>query len=72
MTATTRSQSGRDLRAAREKAGLTRVELARLAECSLAQLGSIEQGLTPHRSGVLERAWAVLADSRATNSDGPE
>lgn len=61
MGTTTTSGAGRDLREARERAGLTRVELAALAGCSLAQLASIEQGAVPKRSQVLRAALAALA-----------
>lgn len=63
MTATTTSsRAGRDLRAERKRAGLTRVQLAALVGCSLAQLANIEQGAIPKRSRVLEDAFAALAD----------
>ena len=53
---------GRELRAAREAAGLTRAQLAGMAECSLSSLDAIEQGAVPKRSAVLERAFAVLEE----------
>lgn len=61
MTNTTISAPGHDLRTAREGAGLTRAELAALADCSLASLGNIEAGAVPKRSAVLDAAWAALA-----------
>ena len=57
MTTTTRSAT---LRKEREAAGLSRVQLAGLAECSLAQLASIEQGAIPTHSQVLGRIEAAL------------
>lgn len=65
MSATTTTEPGQtasELRAARERIGLTRAQVARLADCSLAQLGNLEAGAIPHRSAVLERVYAVLAD----------
>jgi transcriptional regulator with XRE-family HTH domain len=59
-TATTTGSGGQSLRAARESAGITRAQLAGLAGCSLASLAAIEQGATPRRSLVLDRAWAAL------------
>jgi len=52
---------GEDLRAARQEAGLTRADLARLVGCSLASLGNLEAGAIPRRSAVLERVLAVLS-----------
>ena len=61
MLATTNADPGRDLRAARERLGITRAQLAGLAGCSLASLCAIEQGACPRRSRVLGQAWAALA-----------
>jgi transcriptional regulator with XRE-family HTH domain len=55
-----RGNAGHDLRAARERAGLTRCQLAGLAGCAISSLGFIEQGAVPARSAVLDRAWAVI------------
>ena len=68
------SAAGRELRAAREARGITRAQLAGLAQCSLASLDRIEQGAVPRRSAVLARAWDALADidsitSSATSKD---
>lgn len=61
MTTTTITPvGGRDLRAAREDAGLTRVQLAALAEVSLASLANIEQGAVPKHSRVLTAAFAAI------------
>lgn len=64
---------GDELRAARQRAGLTRAQLAALAGCSLAQLGNLEQGAIPRRSAVLGRARAVIAsynDARPADQPG--
>jgi transcriptional regulator with XRE-family HTH domain len=55
--------TGHDLRAARVRAGLTRAQLASLIGCSYSQLGNIEAGAVPRRSGVLDRAWTVIAEN---------
>jgi len=60
-----RCEGGRTLRAARESVGLTRARLADLADCSISSLGFIEQGATPERSAVLERAWDVIKQFQA-------
>jgi transcriptional regulator with XRE-family HTH domain len=61
-----RSTPGSDLRAARERLGITRAQLAGLAGCSYASLGLIEQGACPKRSRVLDRAWQAIAQASAT------
>jgi predicted transcriptional regulator len=66
MTATTITTSGCELRTARERAGITRAELARLAGCSLTFLANVEQGAVPRRSPTLDRVWAMLDDENAT------
>lgn len=63
MTTTT---DGVNLKHARQRAGLTRAQLAHLAGCSLASLANIEQGAIPKRSAVLKRALAVLAQQEAS------
>jgi transcriptional regulator with XRE-family HTH domain len=60
MAATTTSERGGNLRTAREQAGLTRVQLANLIGCSLAQLANIEQGAVPKRSHVLRAALEAI------------
>jgi transcriptional regulator with XRE-family HTH domain len=61
MTTTTNTAcAGLNLRRGRERAGLTRAQLAQLAGCSLASLANIEQGAVPKRSEVLERARCVI------------
>ncbi len=55
-----RRTAGEELREARERLGLSRVDLARLAGCSLSMLGNLEQGAPVGRSGVLERAERAL------------
>jgi transcriptional regulator with XRE-family HTH domain len=60
------SSPGRDLRAARERLGISRARLAGLADVSLASLDRIEQGACPRRSRVLSQAWAALAAINAT------
>jgi predicted transcriptional regulator len=69
MTATTTAERGHDLRASRESLGITRAQLAGLADCSLAQLTAIEQGAVPRRSAVLERAWAALDNAESLHND---
>ena len=50
------------LRAQREALGLSRQELARLADCSLSMLHLIENGYAPpRRSRVLERLTFTLS-----------
>jgi transcriptional regulator with XRE-family HTH domain len=66
MTTTITIQRGSELRAARERAGLTRAELAQLAGCSLAHLANVEQGAVPRRSPTLDRVWAILDEENAT------
>lgn len=51
-----------ELRARRERAGLTRTRLAGLVGCSPTSLANIEDGAVPKRSAVLERALALLAE----------
>lgn len=48
------------LREARERAGLTRIELATLVGCSLSQLANIEAGAVPKQSKVLEAAFRAI------------
>lgn len=62
MTTTTTTEPGLTLREERERAGLTRAQLAALTGCSLAALGNIEQGAVPKRSRVLEAAFEAIAD----------
>ncbi len=71
MAATTTTGVGHDLRAARTAAGLTRADVARLAGCSLAALGNIEQGYVPKRSRVLETALEVIAAHDSSTKRGP-
>lgn len=63
MAATTTNRVGRDLREAREAAGLTRAELAALTGCSISSLGNIEQGAVPKESRVLEAARRAIAET---------
>jgi hypothetical protein len=48
------------------------VQLAGLADCSMAALGNIEQGAVPKRSSVLDRAFAALAAVKAEQLGGLE
>jgi predicted transcriptional regulator len=50
-----------DLRAAREHAGLTQVELAARADVSLSMVRTLEYGAIPKRSRALGRALDALA-----------
>jgi predicted transcriptional regulator len=68
MTATTITSSGSELRAARERVGITRTELARLAGCSLTFLANVEQGAVPRRSPTLDRVWAMLDEENAAQA----
>jgi transcriptional regulator with XRE-family HTH domain len=56
-----RSTAGDDLRASRLRLGITRAQLAGLADCSYATLSQIEQGAIPRKSAVLQRAQQALA-----------
>lgn len=76
MVSTTANNSnrGRRLRRERESAGITRAQLAELADCSIASLGYIEQGAVPRRSAVLDAAFAALEnlnDERASAAEKP-
>lgn len=62
-------RAGQELRAAREALGISRAQLAGLADCSLASLDKIEQGAVPRRSRVLAQAWAALASARSERPD---
>ena len=59
-TNTDTSVIGANLREARERAGLTRAQLAALAGCSLASLGNIEQGAVSRESRVLAAALEAI------------
>jgi predicted transcriptional regulator len=54
--------SVRELRQTREAAGLTRAQLAGLADCSMAFIANVEQGYVPKRSPTLEHIFDVLND----------
>lgn len=61
MAASTTSPVGRELRVARERAGLSRQQLAALANCSIAWVVQLEmRGVPPARSEALERIWRAL------------
>lgn len=69
MTITTITRhSGSELRAARERAGLTRAELAQLADCSLAHIANCEHGAVPRHSPTLDRVWALLDEKNAAQA----
>jgi transcriptional regulator with XRE-family HTH domain len=51
-----------ELRAARQRVGMSRARLAGLVGCSPTSLANFEAGAIPKRSAVLERALAVLAE----------
>ena len=61
---------GEALRAARERLGVSRAQLAGLADCSLASLERIEHGACPRRSRVLAQAWAALAELKNEQRPG--
>ncbi|MEA2152868.1 MAG: hypothetical protein QOI18_1101 [Solirubrobacteraceae bacterium] len=67
-----RTSAGSDLGIARTRLGISRVQLAGLADCSMAALGNIEQGAVPKRSSVLDRAFAALAAVKAEQLGGLE
>jgi predicted transcriptional regulator len=52
-----------ELRAARERAGLTRAQAAHRGECSLSTIANAEDGAMPRRSAALARVWAALAEA---------
>ncbi len=60
MPATKPKRSASDLRQDRERAGLTRQELATASGCSMSMLGLLEAGYDPERSAARERIEAVL------------
>jgi predicted transcriptional regulator len=58
-----------DLRSARKAVGLTRAQLAGLADCSISSLGDIEAGAVPRHSRVLQRAYqAIQAHAMSTSA----
>jgi transcriptional regulator with XRE-family HTH domain len=57
---TTVTDASRDLRRLRERAGLTRIELAALARCSPSTLANFEHGYIPERSPTLVRIVEAL------------
>jgi predicted transcriptional regulator len=65
-----KSPAHEDLRAARERFDLTRVDLARLADCSLASLAALEAGAPIKRSAVRERAWRAIRAVEAERTGG--
>ena len=61
MAATTNiTGPGLNLRRERRRVGLTRAQLAQLADFSLASLANIEQGAVPKHRDVLARALRVI------------
>jgi transcriptional regulator with XRE-family HTH domain len=66
---TTIPAAARELRAARERAGLTRAQLAGLTGCSLSTITNIEHGAVPRRSPILDRLWAVLDEANRGEAD---
>jgi transcriptional regulator with XRE-family HTH domain len=62
---TTNTRRVHPLTRRRRKLGLSRLELARLAGCSLQSVNLFEQGHVPKRSAALERVEAVLAAKEA-------
>lgn len=60
-----------EVRARREACGLTRQELAQLADCSIAHLADLERGRAPKRSKVLKRVLLVLDNIEPTDSEAP-
>lgn len=55
-----RHPAGAELKAARQRAGLSRQKLAGLAGCSMAWVQQLEAGVQPADSPTLERIWMVL------------
>jgi len=60
MVTVTSTRVGPELRTARERAGLSREQLARLADCSSSRLAQLEGGMAPAKSEALKRIWRVL------------
>lgn len=69
LTATTSSRVG-GIRSLREARGLTQVDLAQLAGCSVAYLRLLEAGCIPRRSRVLPDVLRALENSEATRDTG--
>jgi transcriptional regulator with XRE-family HTH domain len=67
----TGASGGRALRDLRRAAGLTQVELAHAARCSIATVALFEAGYAPERSTVLPRIIAVLNDERGRMTTAP-
>jgi transcriptional regulator with XRE-family HTH domain len=63
MTVTDTADTAAEIRAARERAGLTRAQVAARAGCSMSMLGDIEAGAIPKRSAVLDRVRTVLDEA---------
>jgi transcriptional regulator with XRE-family HTH domain len=61
VSSTQRFGVGVELRKARERAGLSRQQLAAHARCSVGSISQFEHGARPARSPTLRRVWAVLA-----------
>lgn len=68
-TTTTSPSVGLDLRARRERLGLTRYQLAAQVGCSLTTVANIEAGIVPRSSSVLPRILAALRGLESTEAD---
>lgn len=60
MATVTSHRVGSELRTARERAGLSRQQLATLSHCSIGWLQQLEGGMSPAASPALRRIWRVL------------
>ena len=56
------TMSAEEIRAARERTGLSRAAVAGRTGVSMSTIANIEQGAVPRRSEALERLLAFLAE----------
>ena len=55
-------REGAELRELRQRAGVSRAQLAGIASCSVTMIANIESGYVPARSGVVTRIRAALSE----------
>jgi transcriptional regulator with XRE-family HTH domain len=72
MTASIVSSDVGSLRALREARGLTQVDVARRAGCSVSYIRLLEAGGVPHKSRVLPDVLRVLVPKRSEGLAGNE
>jgi predicted transcriptional regulator len=71
MFSTTSPRVGPELRSAREAAGISREQLARLADCSVNWIEQLEvRAVAPTRSDALPRIWRALDALRDRPGEG--